>query len=1219
MKGQLRKSGIDIIGDVPWGTHFCQFYQTKEDLMDILVPYFKAGLDNNEFCMWVTSQPLDVEEAEEALRMAVPDIDAYLKKGQIEIIPYTYWYVKEGKFDSERILNGWVEKLTRALANGYDGLRLSGNTFWLEKEGWDGFVEYEKEIDNIIGNFHMMALCAYPLDRCNATGIIDVVINHQFALIKREGKWEQIESSRRKKAEEEAYQAAKNWEYTFDVVPDMIAILDTEYGVVRVNRAMAARLGMTPEECAGLTCYRVVHGMDEPPSFCPHRQLLKDGLEHTAEVFEECLGGYFQESVSPLHDSEGKLTGCIHVARDLTESKRAEEALREGEDRLRFALETSHTGAWDLDLVEHTAHRSLEHDRIFGYEQLLPQWTYEMFLDHVLPEDRKMVDAKFQKATTTHSDWSFECRIRRVDGVVRWIWAAGQHRMDATGNVRRMAGIVQDITERKNVEEALRESEEKYRNLMETANEGIWILDAEARTTYVNEKMVEMLGCSREAVIGKSVRDFADKEGKAIFEMNMKKRRQGINESHEFKLLRKDGLPLWTLVNSKALFDKDGKFTGSISMLTDITKRKETEVKLKEAYENLEKLVEERTRQLEKAYNSLKESEKGLAEAQKMAHIGNWDWNLVTGEVYWSDELYRIFGREPQESGATYDELLNYVHPEDRDCLSNAIKKGLNGKLHGIDYRIVRASGEERAVHAQSEVIFDEENIPIRVKGIVQDITERKKAEEMLKENEGKLKALFNLLPVGVSITDKERNILDSNLALERILGLSRSDLLNGNYGARKYIRSNGTEISAEEFPSVRALKDKGSIQSSEIGILKEDGSIIWTDVSATYLPFSDGQVVVTTRDITESKKTAEELQKAEEKYRIVTERTGQLVYDYNIEGDAANWTGSIKECTGYTPDEFRNMSLKVWLSRIHPKDLNRYLENYDRYIISGEAYRTEYRFRKKNEEYVYFEDNGICLRDKEGNVNRILGVVKDITERKEAEGNLKTIEIARKKEIHHRIKNNLQVISSLLDLQAEKFRGRECVEDSEIMEAFRESQDRVISMALIHEELYKGGGFDTLNFSSYIEKLAENLFQTYRLGNADISLSMDLEENVFFDMDTAVPLGILINELISNSFKHAFVERDRGEIRIKLYRDKTGEYKKNRTERKKEDFKTTSFVLAVSDDGVGVPESFDLEKPPRLGIQLVVTLVDQLEGELELKRDSGTEFVVRFKAEEKQ
>jgi hypothetical protein len=138
MNKNLRNSGIDIIGDVSWGTHFCQFYQTREDLMDILVPYFKAGLENNEFCMWVTSQPLGVEEAKEALRGAIPDIDIFLEKGQIEIIPYTHWCLKDGVFDSDRVLNGGVEKINQAMANGYDGLRFTGNTFWLEKEDWNG-------------------------------------------------------------------------------------------------------------------------------------------------------------------------------------------------------------------------------------------------------------------------------------------------------------------------------------------------------------------------------------------------------------------------------------------------------------------------------------------------------------------------------------------------------------------------------------------------------------------------------------------------------------------------------------------------------------------------------------------------------------------------------------------------------------------------------------------------------------------------------------------------------------------------------------------------------------------------------------------------------------------------------------------------------------------------------------------------------------------------
>lgn len=206
-----------------------------------------------------------------------------------------------------------------------------------------------------------------------------------------------------------------------------------------------------------------------------------------------------------------------------------------------------------------------------------------------------------------------------------------------------------------------------------------------------------------------------------------------------------------------------------------------------------------------------------------------------------------------------------------------------------------------------------------------------------------------------------------------------------------------------------------------------------------------------------------------------------------------------------------------------------------------------------------------------------------------------------------------MQVISSLLDLQADKFKNKECIKDSEIQEAFKESQNRVISMALIHEELFKGGGFETLNFSPYIKELAENLLQTYSLGNTNVSLKLDLAENAFFDMDIAVPLGIIVNELVTNSLKHAFPDRNEGEIRIKLSREENGEHVKSINE----DCKSTSFILIVSDNGVGIPESLDIEDLNTLGMQLVSSLVGQLDGEFELKGNNGTEFFMRFEVSE--
>jgi PAS domain S-box-containing protein len=206
------------------------------------------------------------------------------------------------------------------------------------------------------------------------------------------------------------------------------------------------------------------------------------------------------------HGEEPGQVRINHVAefQDLAEAfntmagkvRAREAALRESEERLRFALETIHTGAWDLDLVDHTAFRSLEHDRIFGYAELLPQWTYEMFLDHVLAEDRTEVDAKFRQATETRSDWSFECRIRRTDGEVRWILAAGCHRADEVGDLRSMAGIVQDITERKQAEAEL----QKLAAVVRHSNEFINIATLDGKMIFINDAGAEMVGLSAEEV-----------------------------------------------------------------------------------------------------------------------------------------------------------------------------------------------------------------------------------------------------------------------------------------------------------------------------------------------------------------------------------------------------------------------------------------------------------------------------------------------------------------------------------------------------------------------------------------------------------------------------------------------------------------------------------------------------------------------------------------------
>ncbi len=176
---EMRKSGIELVGDLPWGTHFCQFYETKEDLLTTLIPYFRAGLENNEFCVWVTSGFLTKEDALEAMNKGVRRFSEYLEKGQIEILSCTDFYLKGGKFDPKRTLHALMKKYDEALLKGFEGMRGSGNLHWIgNKKDWDDCACYEAEINNVIRNTKLLAMCTYSIEKCGVVEILDVVKNH---------------------------------------------------------------------------------------------------------------------------------------------------------------------------------------------------------------------------------------------------------------------------------------------------------------------------------------------------------------------------------------------------------------------------------------------------------------------------------------------------------------------------------------------------------------------------------------------------------------------------------------------------------------------------------------------------------------------------------------------------------------------------------------------------------------------------------------------------------------------------------------------------------------------------------------------------------------------------------------------------------------------------------------------------------------------------------
>jgi DNA-binding CsgD family transcriptional regulator len=196
----MRETGIGVLGEMPWGTHICVFYETKKDLLDTAVPYFRSGLDSNEMCVWAVSDPIAKEEAEGALRAAIPDFETRVVAGQFELLRGRDWYLKNGQVDLKRIVGGWNQKLSAALAMGYEGMRISGDAFWIESNQWKEFRGYEMSIDQSLGEQKIIALCTYPLRTSKAMDVLDVARAHEVSIARRNNDWEFLETPELKHA-----------------------------------------------------------------------------------------------------------------------------------------------------------------------------------------------------------------------------------------------------------------------------------------------------------------------------------------------------------------------------------------------------------------------------------------------------------------------------------------------------------------------------------------------------------------------------------------------------------------------------------------------------------------------------------------------------------------------------------------------------------------------------------------------------------------------------------------------------------------------------------------------------------------------------------------------------------------------------------------------------------------------------------------------------------
>jgi len=505
-------------------------------------------------------------------------------------------------------------------------------------------------------------------------------------------------------------------------------------------------------------------------------------------------------------------------------------------------------------------------------------------------------------------------------------------------------------------------------------------------------------------------------------------------------------------------------------------------------------------------------------------------------------------------------------------------------------------------------------------KRLTEEIAGRKQVEKALQNNVYFLKTLLDAIPSPVFYRNLKGIYQGCNKMFASILGLPEEKIVGHSmFEFRKQFSDKAIKISTfydrillKEGKSIpHELKIKFAIDGKERDFLVHKAT--YSNISGEVIGIVGVMLDITERNKAEKSLIdyADELErsnKLKDELEKVINSSPVIVFLWKYEeGWPTEFVSENVTKLGYDVEDFTSKRL-LYRDIVHPDDLKKVADELKMCVEAGcSDYTSEYRIFTKSGEVRWVDERTVIQRNEDGEIH-LKGIILDITEHKKAEDALLQIEEIRKKEIHHRIKNNLQVISSLLSLQAEHF------SDKKVRESFQDSQNRVISMSLIHEELYKTGetgNFETFDFKAYLQKLANELFRSYLVSNRDIHLKMDIE-SIFLGMDTGIPLGIIINELVSNSLKHAFPAGRKGEIWIKLHKIESEKISGEDTDTGR--CETSEFLLVLSDNGVGIPERIDFRHTSSLGLQLVNILVDQIEGSIELVRGAGTEFRIKFR-----
>jgi PAS domain S-box-containing protein len=887
--------------------------------------------------------------------------------------------------------------------------------------------------------------------------------------------------------------------------------------------------------------------------------------------------------------------------------------LRQSEERFRVALHRSPVTVFQQDL-------DLRYTWIYN-----PAPEYKSSAEFIGKHDRELYSpteaaplTQLKKAVLAQ-ECSQQTEITiNIKGTLRCFEMFLEPLYNAQGEIVGLSGAATDISDRKkaelelqqlneelearvqkrtqellNSQEIIRQREGEFRALIENSPDAIGRFDSNGRYLYMNPAITTVTGLAPEVFVGKTlgelgmpeniVRQWEDNLAR-VFETGIE-----VAIETEYQTPGQGCRTYQTRLVPE--YDNCGQVNTVLAIARDITPLKDTQAEL------------QRTNQLMNAI---------IAAAP--VYIDLLD---IEGKVQlWNPAAERIFGWSAAEAK---NQIPPMIPPENLSVFFADLKATLAGKpLKEKEQRYQRRDGSWVDISLSTARIFDDCGYAIGAVGIIQDISDRLAAKAQLNQLNQDLEQRVKKRTR--QLEKSQAKLEQSNARLQYLLAASPTILYSCDLKPEftvKFVSENIYEIlgykpeeiiDRHNFWCDRVHPDDlgNTLDSTELfdwgsttyeyRFRHKNGSYRWIRDDLRLIRDEDDnpiEIVGSFIDISDRIAAQQALQASEERLNLALKVTYDGLWDWNVQTGECYLSPRWLAMLGYEPRELPHAP-ETWQSLLHPEDRDIALAAVERHL-NGETeyYSLEHRLKHKSGAWIWILGRGqVVARTPDGQPLRMVGTNTNIHDRKEAEARLRTSLDDKElllKEVHHRVKNNLQVISGMFYLQAQY------INDPDVLSILTDSQNRIESMALIHEKLYQSKNFAKVDLSTYIEDLSNHLFASYNLNPRHISLRQNVKD-ANLPLDAAIPCGLLVNELVSNALKHAFPDNRTGEIFIQLLKNDRDE-----------------LELIVRDNGIGLPQKLNVENNNSLGLRLVRSLARQLKGKLEIYNDEGAVFSLAF------